>query len=409
MTVGYYDNLRIAAALNGTIPTVNPIDDFEGSVVGGTVLFGGGTAAFKGGAWLWGNRGKYSSAWDLAKQNAVNARTPELLRKQGNIFTNPFTNKYYWQKINDFESRIVNQPNMKADYYTNVKTDLSNVKKLASEGKLHGKELKTALNGINDKIYQAELNVLNDIKNGTIKETGFMSKINKYTGMNAANRVCLKAATKEGATATAKATRVAGRVGRGLIKGGGPACFAIEMAFETPELIETYSKLGAGKGTKQLAKTTAVVGASTLGFVAGAKVGGILGAKIGTAIGACFGGVGAPIGAAVGAIIGIGCGLLGSWLCRKGAQAAVGKSELEKAANMKTGSLTWEMTLNPKKAAKRCAELYAKAKTGLIEVNEETIASLQKIVAQNKFIQKKPEEFKAMVEQKIKEFQTKTA
>ena len=404
----YFDFVRIAAAGNGAIPAFNPADDFNSTVVGGTLLFGGASALFQGGSWLWQNKGNYASAWQTARQNAVNAKTPNALKAHGNFFTNPFTNKYYWQKINNLEGRIINQPSqlnyselmknsdknieklrtannmnfMKARHYLNAKKELARIKQLAKEGKLYGKEFKTALKEANRMLYKAELDVLKDTN---IKPTGFWGKsgyyINKYTGTTWAKKKFLKAATKEGSTNAAKATRFAGRAGREFIRHGGPLTFLIEMGCEVPEIAKTYSKLGAGKGTKQLAKSTAVAGASTAGFVLGAKAGGILGAKIGTAVGAWFGGIGTVPGAIIGSIVGIGCGLLGSWGARQIAKAAVGPTELEKAQNRTTNDLAWQMAFNKDKQLSACSDLYIKAKKGEIQLDQSTVASLERILA----------------------------
>ena len=416
-TVSYYDCMRISAALNGTVPAVNPTDDFNTSVVGAGALFSGGVLAFKGGSWVWSNRGNYGPAFKELLKNP----TPKLLRQQGNFFTNPFTNNYYWHSLQELDGSIARKPiwdqkafdALKTDkeranfknnhaqlykkgyHYQAARQELERIKELAKRGKLHGKELKAALKNVRQMAYKADLAVLQDIKAGKIKPTGKLQAIgrtfNKLTGMDAANRACLRAATKEGTSAAAKATRFAGRAGRTFIKGGGPLTFAIELGLEVPDIVKTYNQLGAGKGTKQLVKSTAVAGASAVGFVVGAKAG----AAAGAAIGSFFGVVGAVPGAIIGEVCGIVGGLFGSWLCRKGAKAAVGPSELEKAQKTKVGNDAMAMVLNKDKQVEQCADLYVKAQKGEVEVDNLTIESLEKM------LQGKEEEFKRLIEPQL--------
>ena len=317
MSISYYDGMRIAAAANGTIPTINPIDDFQTSVLGAGALFSGAALTFQGGSWLWKNHGNYGPAFKELFKNP----TPKLLRQQGYWFTNPFTNSYYWKNLQELGGNIANKPIWDQKAYDALKTDaeksafknnhaqlykkgyhyqaarqeLERIKELAKRGKLSGKELKTALKNVKQMAYKADLAVLEDIKNGKLKPTGKLAKIgnaiNKYTGMQAAERACLRTITSDTASTTSK---IAAKAGRSFIKGGGPLTFAIELGLEIPDVIKTYNKLGTGKGTKQLLKSTAVAGASAVGFVAGAKVG----AAAGAAIGAWFGGIGAVPGCA---------------------------------------------------------------------------------------------------------------
>ncbi|MBO6087892.1 hypothetical protein J6P92_06065 [bacterium] len=208
---------------------------------------------------------------------------------------------------------------------------------------LQGAELRTALKELEYAGYHAELKVLQGRKAETIKSVGKYAKawnfVKQKSGYNKLNRGLLKGMTygidDTGKVIAGKGDKIGAKALRTVskgAKGGGLLTAGIEMAFETPEIIETYSKLGAAKGTKQLGKSAATATASAVGWVVGAKVGGIAGAKIGGIIGSFFGpGPGTAIGAAIGGIIGVGCGILGSWLCHKGMKSLMGKSELEKA------------------------------------------------------------------------------
>ena len=414
MSISYYDGMRIAAAANGTIPTINPIDDFQTSVLGAGALFSGAALTFQGGSWLWKNHGNYGPAFKELFKNP----TPKLLRQQGYWFTNPFTNSYYWKNLQELGGNIANKPIWDQKAYDALKTDaeksafknnhaqlykkgyhyqaarqeLERIKELAKRGKLSGKELKTALKNVKQMAYKADLAVLEDIKNGKLKPTGKLAKIgnaiNKYTGMQAAERACLRTITSDTASTTSK---IAAKAGRSFIKGGGPLTFAIELGLEIPDVIKTYNKLGTGKGTKQLLKSTAVAGASAVGFVAGAKVG----AAAGAAIGAWFGGIGAVPGAIIGTVCGMVGGLAGSWLCRKGAQALVGPSELEKAQKTKTGNDAMALVLNKDKQLETCADIAIKANAGEIELDNETIESMEKM------LQGREEEFEKLIASKL--------
>ena len=181
---------------------------------------------------------------------------------------------------------------------------------------------------------------------------------------------------KKGATSSSKVVR---GIAKGA-KGGGLATAAIGLACETPDIIETYKKGGAGKGTKQLAKSAGIAAAEGVGFAVGAKVGAIAGAKIGATIGTCIGGpVGTAVGGAVGAIVGVGCGILGSWLAGKGARALAGKSELQKINEEEAKKLAE----NAQKNNEGKEELLAKAEERAnLEgcTDEEVIEAYRKIV-----------------------------
>ena len=163
-------------------------------------------------------------------------------------------------------------------------------------------------------------------------------------------------------------------------KGGGLATAAIGLAIETPEIIETYKKCGAGKGTKQLAKTTAVVAAEGVGYAVGAKVGAIAGAKVGATIGTCIGGpVGTAIGGAVGALIGVGTGILCSWAAGKGAKAMVGKSELEKHNEQQARKLAKDAIKTEEGKEKLLSKVEEKSKAEGGCTDEEVIAAYEKL------------------------------
>ena len=232
---------------------------------------------------------------------------------------------------------------------------------------LKGAELRKALKELEYAGYKGQLKELEAIKNKeiiTITKRGKVWNTIK-TPYNWINKKLLQGMTygvKETGEVVknsigAKALRT---VAKGA-KGGGLLTAGIEMAFEAPEIGETYSKLGVAKGTKQLGKSAAVSTASAVGWVVGAKVGAIAGAKIGGAIGTAIGsvvpGVGNVVGGVVGSIIGVGCGIAGSWLCHKGMKSLMGKSELEKAKDENTLAVAKELKDSPEKQVQVAAQI----------------------------------------------------
>ncbi len=327
----------------------------EGNELGQQLLFGagvigGGSIVLQGGGWLWQNRGNYINAFKAVKENARLARATRSAIKSGS-WLNPITfirDMRNYNKLQTIGNQIYRMPNQwdeytkllqqgktkaaeklrlesfsnarKASLYNAADKEFNIIKKLAEEGKLSGRALEARLSKVGNMIDKAHLKVLNGIKSGEIVTKGFWAKLAQKSGWNKINRGVLKLATKEGTGTGAKAVRALGKGGKAFIKGGGPLTFAIELGLETPEIVQTYKQLGSGAGTKQLAKSAVVAGASAIGWVAGAKAG--------AAIGTCIGG---PIGTVVGGVLGAGLGILGSWLFGKGAKAVVGPSELEKA------------------------------------------------------------------------------
>ncbi len=294
---------------------------FTGGIMALPVAFQAGKGIFwNGPKWLWQNRGNYTSAWKQVKANNAAAKASVEHLKGKNIFET-INNRSYYDKITN-AAKSLPSTGTKASYYAEAKRLIEEAK----AKKLTGKALKDHLKKVDDAIAKADLNVHNAIKSGLIKPATKRGKvwagIKKYSGYNAVD-----GALKKGAVSSNKTVRA---LSKGA-KGGGLATAAIALAVETPEIVETYKECGAKKGTKQLAKTTAVVAAEGVGYAVGAKVGGIAGAKIGATIGTCIGGpVGTAIGGVVGGIIGVGTGVLCSWLAGKGMKSITGKSELQK-------------------------------------------------------------------------------
>lgn len=340
--------------------------------------------------WVWQNKGDYTSAWQQIKANNEAAKKSVEHLKGKNIFET-INNRSHFNQLTELEKNLKTAPDyrdrsklktetarrkffnqgQKAKFYEEAKRLIEEAK----TKKLTGKELKAQVKLIEESIAKADLAVHKAVVSGEIKAVTKRGKawagVKKYSGYNAVD-----GAMKKGATSSSKVVR---GIAKGA-KGGGLATAAIGLACETPDIIETYKKGGAGKGTKQLAKSAGIAAAEGVGFAVGAKVGAIAGAKIGATIGTCIGGpVGTAVGGAVGAIVGVGCGILGSWLAGKGARALAGKSELQKINEEEAKKLAE----NAQKNNEGKEELLAKAEERAnLEgcTDEEVIEAYRKIV-----------------------------
>ena len=235
-----------------------------------------------------------------------------------------------------------------------ISAEYNNVRRLIQDSKtLRGQDLLKKKHEINQAIYDAKLSVAKGKAAGAFAPTTKVGKATQWvknkTGITKAN-IAVKSAAAKG-----------NKVARILTKApkGTPATAIIGMALESGTIIDTYKKLGSGKGTKQLFKSVATVGAGVLGYAAGSAA---LGAAVGSVV---------PIaGTAVGAVVGLIGGVIGAWaadtLTRK-----VLPSELELDAEKKAE----EAAANPEKMKELLKETEVKAQD---ETDENTLASLQK-------------------------------
>ena len=342
----------------------NSISDEFGTVVGGgSALMLGLTLAWKGAKgtvysgpkWLWQNRGNYSSAWDSSvrswKANHSIAGKETLQNLKGNNFlqTTNNINKYgelsKLQKQYSFNANpSALDPNMKGyekalkkqnflqgkqKCFQQAVDKIAEIKKGVKAGTLKGDALKTAMKEAKQLVRQGELAFQEGLASGAIKRTSKIGRawqsIKNGTGLSKLSVGLSKAAAKStaGASVASKAGTYAARGVKSFTKGGGAITAAIMLACDAPEIYQTYNELGAGAGTKQLAKSAGVAVATGAGYVAGSWAGGKIGAAIGTAI--CPG-----LGTVIGGVLGVVGGLAVSFFAEKGARALVGKSELEK-------------------------------------------------------------------------------
>lgn len=340
--------------------------------------------------WAWQNFGNYTTAWNALQEKNKAAKDAIKYLKGDNIFQT-INNRSNYNSLLELEKKTTARPTyaeMSATTKPSARAKLFNksvkatyydeARKLIEEAKakkLTGKELREHLKKVDEAIAKADLEVHKAVKSGLIKPATKMGKawagVKKYTGYDAVN-----GALKKGAASSNKAVRT---IAKGA-KGGGIATAAIGLAIETPEIIETYKKCGAGKGTKQLAKTTAVVAAEGAGYAVGAKVGAIAGAKLGATIGTCIGGpVGTAIGGAVGALVGVGTGILCSWLAGKGVKSLMGKSELQKHNEAEAKKLAKNAKNSKEGKEKLLSEVEKKAAESGGCTDEEVIAAYEKL------------------------------
>lgn len=201
---------------------------------------------------------------------------------------------------------------------------------------------------------------------------GFFSKIGKaigkWTGFSKANGAIKELAVKSPTTAKV------------LKFGKGNGIFlAITGAVELfTQVIPSFTQLGAAKGSKQLVKSTVKTGASVGGWAAGAAIGG--------AIGSVIPGAGTIIGGAIGALCGLAGGMIGSWAATKGAEAIVGKNELDIAKEEQAQKLTQQAKKDPRALQQLMAAAGQKLQTEGVDTPDGKTAfgSLSKLTAKVK-------------------------
>ena len=393
------DYYRLASYATGAQINHNPFGVEE---LQSQLLFAGGTMAlpiaFKAGKaalwtapqWAYKNFGNYTSAWqELMAKNKASKDAINYLK--GNNIFETINNRSNYNSLLELEKNLKTAPDYRT--WSTLKTEVAR-KNFINEGrksryydearqlieeaktkKLTGKELKALLKKVDEAIAKADFAVHKAVTSGEIKPATLRGKawagVKKYTGYDAVN-----GALKKGATSSNKVVR---NLAKGA-KSGGLATAVIGLAVETPEIVETYKKCGAGKGTKQLAKTTAIVAAEGVGYAVGAKVGAIAGAKVGATIGTCIGGpVGTAIGGAVGALIGVGTGILCSWAAGKAAKGMVGKSELEKHNEQEARKLAKEAIKSEEGKEKLLSKVEEKSQEEGECTDEEVIAAYEKL------------------------------
>lgn len=291
------------------------------------------------------------SCWDFTKNWSAN--TAELNALKGANKQETLFNIKRYNELKELEARIPKTPatprptpsanptakeiaelqkHLKSDMYSDVRQAINNAKNKT------GQDYADAVKEINKKIAEANLKVHTEQVSaaGTLKPTSKMGKafnfIKDKIGWNK-----LKGFGKS-ALANSSKLRSAANFARG--KG---VLTLVALAPDAMEVGKTYKKLGAGAAAKQTGKSLFVAGSAVAGYSAGTAAAAFAGAKLGLAAGS----VGGPVGAAIGAVAGIACGLIGSYFATKGAQALVGKTELEKHNDNQAANLAKEATSDP--------------------------------------------------------------
>ncbi len=225
------------------------------------------------------------------------------------------------------------QKHLKSDMYSDVRQAINNAKNKT------GKDYADAVQEINKKLAEANLKVHTEQVSaaGALKPTSKIAKalyfIKDKTGWNK-----LKGLGKSALANSSKLRNAANFArGKGILTLAALAPDAIEVG-------QTYKQLGARAAAKQTGKSLFVAGSAVGGYSAGTAAAAFAGAKIGLAAGS----TGGPVGAAIGAVVGLACGLIGSYFATKGAQAIVGKTELEKHNDNQAANLAKEATSDQK-------------------------------------------------------------
>ena len=286
----------------------------------------GGYSLWQGGKWALQNKKDFKGGFQNVKQGFQDAK-----QLKGANLKESYLNNYRTAYISDLEKRYQAaktlsaaeqaklSPSKLAAYNRNqaISAEFDKVRQLIKDSKgLTGQALLTKQNEINQALAEAKLAVAKGkaTQGSAMAATGKVGKAAQWlkgkTGITKAE-LALKTSAANGNKAAKLLTKA---------PKGTPATTLIALALEAPTVIKTYKQLGAGKGTKQLLKSTAIAGAGVAGYALGSMA---LGAAVGSVV---------PIaGTAVGAVVGLVGGLLGAW----GADTLARKllpSELELAA-----------------------------------------------------------------------------
>lgn len=351
-----YNDLEQAVGFSLGLSKVDDGGPFAG--MGLMLGIGGAMEAFKGGQWAYKNRKDLSGGW----QKGVDTYKTDLAFKK-DLFGN-----YGWKKSdsyktlwNNYRAKTVLDNIPDAEKITKLEEAAKASENLQKTEKINEaiKNYKAAKNAaefakttsLNQaramKVANARLAIANDLVHGEIKPTG-IGKIGaffgKITGMSKLNGGLKALATKSPITASI------------LKHGKGNGLFlAIGGIVELfTQVIPSFTQLGAGKGSKQLVKSTVKTGASVGGWVGGAA--------IGAAIGSIIPGAGTIIGGAIGSLCGLVGGFVGSWAATKAAEKVVGKNELDIAKEEQAKKVAADLSKDPAAMRKYIDESMQKLK-----------------------------------------------
>lgn len=378
--IGYTSKDLLNLAQYATGAGINHYDLELGSGVAGYLLFDG---SIKGSKWLIDNKKKIKDKgfWrTLQKSIKANEELQKALKGHNILETSQnFYRKNTIKELSEKYKPFKKLPAGEAAKLTG-KARLEYLQKIAKSGyyddvrklisqaeKLSGDAYKLKMNEVYEAIAKADLNVHNAKLTGELapitKRGKLIKGLKDITGINkAGTKVKELAVSSKGLRTVSKAVK-------------GNALFAgISLLAEAPEIAETYTKLGAGAGNKQLARSVVNVAAETAGFAIGMKAGAAMGAAIGTCI---------PIpgvGTAVGAVIGAAVGFVGSWLAGKASRSIVGESELEQKKNYDAKVIALKAKFDKNVEQSLLEATREKLSQETNRENSEVIASFNKII-----------------------------
>lgn len=307
----------------------------------------------------------------------------ELRQLKGKNVFQTVKNAKRYNTIVEYESKLpqfkqkglaeINQmsPKQKAAYTKQLNTSryYDDARKSLKEAKtLRGAAQAKKIKEFEQKLAQAKLNIHKAKYNGNLKPTNFLGKAKNVTktvtGMKSASRgIKTLAANSSKFRFLSKFVK-----GNALMTG-------ISVAMDYGKFVETKQKCGAQAMRKEIAKSTGVALAESVGFLAGMKAG----AALGTAVGSVFPGVGNIVGGVAGALLG---GLV-SWGAGKLAHKAMGKSEIQKHEEKQSEllALKAKYNLNTRVKVVRNAAIKVSQEEQLSKVPEEQLqaAGLQKV------------------------------
>ena len=320
-----YNDYRNLALYINTSATNDEYMSFQDGVVTNGAI----GAGLEFGKFGW-QKGKTVFSKKAGTKFAAARKKVELRQLKGKNIFQTLKNSKRYNQIVDYESRLpkfqqkslaeIDQMTDKAkaayqkqlntsSYYDKARKSLKEAKTL--RGAAQAKKIKE----FEKNLAQAKLDVHKAKYSGNLKPTKFFGKaknaVKTVTGMKSASR-----AVK---TLAAKSSKF--RFLSKFVKGNA-LMTGISVAMDYEKFVETKQKCGAQAMRKEIAKSTGVALAESVGFLAGMKAG----AALGTAVGSVFPGVGNIVGGVAGAVLG---GLV-SWGAGKLVHKAMGKSEIQK-------------------------------------------------------------------------------
>lgn len=320
-----YNDYRNLALYINTSATNDEYMSFQDGVITNGAL----GAGLEFGKFSW-QKGKTIFSKKAGVKFSAARKKVELRQLKGKNVFQTLKNAYRYNQIVDYESKLPKfQPKSqveinkmtakaKAAYQKELNTSryYDKARKSLKEAKtLRGAEQAKKIKEFEKNLAQAKLDIHKAKYNGNLKPTTFLGKAKNttktITGMKGASR----------AVKTLAANSSKFRFLTKFVKGNALMA-GISVAMDYDKFAQTKQKCGAQAMRKEIAKSTGVALAESVGFLAGMKAG----AALGTAVGSVFPGVGNIVGGVAGAVIG---GLF-SWGAGKLAHNAMGKSEIQK-------------------------------------------------------------------------------